>query len=74
MGSRCSYTTGISLSYYLRNKAKNGRSGFRLPPSPKGLPILGNVLDIPLQNCQQGYSRWAKELSEYIFSSLLSKN
>ncbi|KAJ2919895.1 hypothetical protein MD484_g610, partial [Candolleomyces efflorescens] len=59
----------IYLSYYIRNNAKNGRSGLKLPPSPKGLPILGNILDMPLRNCQQGYSKWAKELNSDIISA-----
>ncbi|RXW22197.1 hypothetical protein EST38_g3663 [Candolleomyces aberdarensis] len=66
---------GISLSYYLRKRATNGRAGFRQPPSLKGLPILGNALDIPLENCQQEYSKWAKELnSDIISASALGMN
>ncbi|KAF5341790.1 hypothetical protein D9611_001158 [Ephemerocybe angulata] len=62
---------GLSLSYYLRRQAtsKKGNSGFPLPPSLKGLPILGNALDIPLENPGQGYERWGKELNSKIISA-----
>jgi len=32
-----------------------------LPPGPTGLPIIGNVFDIPLVNMAQTYFGWAKE-------------
>ncbi|KAJ7620462.1 cytochrome P450 [Roridomyces roridus] len=36
----------IALTYILRRKAKT----LPLPPGPRGLPLLGNVLDIPPEN------------------------
>lgn len=31
------------------------------PPGPKGLPLIGNVLDIPLKNAAEKYALMGKE-------------
>jgi hypothetical protein len=55
---------GVSLTYYLRPRGSKTR--LPLPPSPKGLPILGNALNMPLENVAQGYAKWGEELGELI--------
>ena len=40
-----------------------------LPPGPNGLPIVGNVLDIPREKAWLKYMEWAKEYSKWFFSS-----
>ena len=35
------------------------------PPGPKGLPILGNALDMPCRNPWLTYSQWGKSCSTY---------
>ncbi|KAF6756890.1 cytochrome P450 [Ephemerocybe angulata] len=40
-----------------------------LPPSLKGWPLIGNALDIPLQNAGPIYATWAKKLGSNILSA-----
>jgi hypothetical protein len=40
------------------------RSKLPLPPSPPGLPLLGNVLDLPKDNEWLKYHQMCQELSE----------
>ena len=53
---------GVSLAYYLQRRAS--KKQLPLPPSLKGWPILGNALDMPLDNMAQTYAKWGRELSE----------
>ena len=50
-----------------------GRKQQRLPPGPKGLPIIGNILDVPSQAAWKQYAAWATEYGApflYIINSL----
>lgn len=40
------------------------RRALPLPPGPKGLPILGNALDMPRENPWLTYWQWGKECSK----------
>jgi hypothetical protein len=41
-----------------------------LPPGPKGIPLLGNVLDMPKQNAWDTYSEWRKVCINWGFNSI----
>ena len=39
-----------------------------LPPGPKGLPILGNIFDVPKEFEWLAYTRWSREFRTSLFS------
>ena len=40
-------------------------SGLPLPPGPTRLPILGNLLDVPVRTSWETYASWAKRYGQY---------
>ncbi|KAF9552412.1 cytochrome P450 [Agrocybe pediades] len=54
---------GLSFLLY-RKAARNSLPSY--PPGPKGLPLLGNLLDIPVGSECAAYDRWCKEFGSDI--------
>ena len=44
---------------------RSRRQRHRFPPGPKGLPIIGNILDMPTQNAWLTYKKWSREYGDY---------
>ena len=40
--------------------------GLPLPPGPKGYPIIGNLLDFPIDHQWMVYDKWTKKYGKYI--------
>jgi len=38
--------------------------GYRLVPGPKGLPVIGNTLEVPTVHPEKKFMEWAKEFGE----------
>ncbi|TFK36284.1 cytochrome P450 [Crucibulum laeve] len=48
-----------ATSKYASQRQRN-KQGLPLPPGPKGLPIIGNILDMPVDNQWLVYDEWFK--------------
>ncbi|KAJ8518596.1 hypothetical protein ONZ45_g4351 [Pleurotus djamor] len=64
------------LSAYIRNRLRQGTSySWPLPPGPKRLPLIGNLLDIPKDFEWVTYRKWAKELdSDVVHIDVMGKH
>ncbi|KAK0239655.1 cytochrome P450 [Armillaria nabsnona] len=66
----------LVLSYLIRRRQARLRANPRrllLPPGPKPLPIIGNLLDIPRDSEAARYNRLAREHGDLVFLSVFGK-
>lgn len=64
------------LSYLIQRRQARLRANPRrlpLPPGPKPLPIIGNLLDIPRDSEAARYNRLAREHGDLVFLSVFGK-
>lgn len=65
---------GLFTLYLLKRYLSNGRPAhLRLPPGPKGLPIIGNLLDVPVEDEYKVFSAWQKKYGDVISLTVLGK-
>lgn len=55
----------VGLLYLLRRHKQN----LPYPPGPKGLPLLGNILDVPSSQEWITYANWSKKYSTFRISN-----
>ncbi|KAJ3533646.1 hypothetical protein NMY22_g7251 [Coprinellus aureogranulatus] len=57
------YTVVLAIGYWLYrwNQNRKARGGLPLPPGPKGLPLIGNLYDIPPTFEWERYARWSEQ-------------
>jgi len=48
----------------LSTSRRRAPKGFRLVPGPKGLPVIGNTLEVPLAQPEKKFLEWSKEFGE----------
>ncbi|KDQ55519.1 hypothetical protein JAAARDRAFT_37534 [Jaapia argillacea MUCL 33604] len=56
---------GLVVAAYLSRSTRKKQS-LPYPPGPKPLPLVGNVLDIPLKQLWLGATEWAKRYGEIV--------
>lgn len=59
--------TGVWYHFWRRIRAPHGTT---LPPGPKGLPILGNLFDIPRERSWLTYADWASTLGDVLYMEI----
>jgi len=55
----------VALAVLIYLKRASSRS-LPLPPGPKRLPLIGNLLNVPRNLEWESYERWGKEFSAYL--------
>ncbi|KAJ2911840.1 hypothetical protein MD484_g8575, partial [Candolleomyces efflorescens] len=68
---------GVAIVVVLRGLARrwgtSSPSSLPYPPGPKGLPIIGNLLDLPLDRPYEGYAKLSKQYGDIMFFSALGQ-
>ena len=59
------YILGLALFGALVVKYGVNRGHRKYPPGPKGLPIIGNILDVPKQEPWKIYKYWSQQFGQF---------
>ncbi|KAK0234231.1 cytochrome P450 [Armillaria fumosa] len=62
---------GLILAWYLFRKTR--RSTAPLPPGPRGLPFIGNLLDMPSEKEWLTFAKWGEKYGDITSVSILGK-
>ncbi|RXW12273.1 hypothetical protein EST38_g13581 [Candolleomyces aberdarensis] len=78
MSGVCQVITGFSLlwavAFVVQRLRRNARSrGLRLPPGPKRLPVIGNLLDLPQEQPWEEYHRMSQQYGDIMYLEALGQ-
>ena len=68
VASLAAFLVVLSLYVYRRRSNTPSCAHLPLPPGPKGLPLIGNLRDMPTSFEWQTYHKWCKEMGSFIGS------
>lgn len=60
---------GVVTIYIVRSRRSRAR--YPLPPGPKPLPLIGNLLDLPLKDEAATYNAWANKYGLFLLRQRL---
>ncbi|KAH9966199.1 cytochrome P450 [Lactifluus volemus] len=58
---------------YVSSRARRRGGGLRYPPGPRGLPLFGNIFDIPQYSPWETYTRWGKRYGDVTSVSVFGR-
>ncbi|KAL4072597.1 cytochrome P450 [Scleroderma yunnanense] len=62
----------ILVGLWLATRKKNGRLPY--PPGPKGLPVIGNALDLNMKEPHVTYAKWAEQYGDIVYSRIFNQD
>ncbi|PSS35616.1 hypothetical protein PHLCEN_2v1439 [Hermanssonia centrifuga] len=63
----------VALGIFLVTQLFTGRSKPSLPPGPKGLPLIGNVLDMPPSHEWLTFAKWGERFGDIVSVTLFGQ-
>ncbi|KAN0084465.1 Cytochrome P450, partial [Tylopilus felleus] len=70
----CALVIGGLVVLSLGRRAFGRRSSYPLPPGPRGIPFVGNVIGINPSTPWISYAEWAKKYGDIVYSQLFGKD
>ncbi|KAL1945436.1 hypothetical protein VTO73DRAFT_2287 [Trametes versicolor] len=67
------FAASIAVVLALRGLWLRRASKSPLPPGPRGLPLLGNLFDIPRQSAWKTFAAWSKEYGDVVHLRVLGR-
>ncbi|KAI0696993.1 cytochrome P450 [Cerioporus squamosus] len=67
-------TTAIIIFYLAYGSTSAKRPSAPLPPGPRGLPLVGNLVDFPQSHPWETFSRWADTYGGVIYLNVLGQS
>ncbi|KAF8169134.1 cytochrome P450 [Mycena galopus ATCC 62051] len=67
------YVVGVLLLSLVLFSLKPSRNSWKLPPGPKGWPLIGNIYDVPRVASWRAFQQWGKRYGNVIYFHTFGK-